>query len=304
MVCDGGVDGGEFLQTSHAPEPEHRPLPPSKWLVRILCPVVLPPPRFLPLDRADILQGSTIGAKFVRHEDIGPPMLLQCFLEEFECGLPVTRLRDEAFQHLAFVINSTPQVVLFAIDLHEHLVQTPAPPAGAHALDPPLSDLGGEDRTEPMPPEPDGLVADVDAALMEQVLDIPQREREANVEHHRQADDLLARLEVLEGAGFAHTGTLTNPLPCLKRTSFDRARGVVLDFSCPGKPTDNAFIEAFNGRFRTECLNQHWFMTLADATEKLEAWRRHYNEERPHGAIGNKAPITLTKSGGITSLSP
>lgn len=79
---------------------------------------------------------------------------------------------------------------------------------------------------------------------------------------------------------------------------------VTLDFSRPGKPTDTAFIEAFNGRFRAECLNAHWFLTLADDAEKLEAWRRYYNEERPHGAIGNKASITLTKSGGITRLSP
>lgn len=69
--------------------------------------------------------------------------------------------------------------------------------------------------------------------------------------------------------------------------------GVVLDFSRPGKPTDNAFIEAFNGRFRAECLNTHWFLTLADAREKLEAWRRYYNEDRPHGAIGYKVPIAL-----------
>jgi len=81
-------------------------------------------------------------------------------------------------------------------------------------------------------------------------------------------------------------------------------RGVTLDFSRPGKPTDNAFIEAFNGRFRAECLNQHWFLTLADAAEKLEAWRRYYNEERPHGAIGNNLPIMLTKPGGVTSPSP
>jgi len=70
-------------------------------------------------------------------------------------------------------------------------------------------------------------------------------------------------------------------------------RGVTLDFSRPGKPTDNAFIEAFNGRLRAECLNTHWFLTLEDAREKLERWRRHYNEVRPHGAIGNQAPITL-----------
>jgi putative transposase len=69
--------------------------------------------------------------------------------------------------------------------------------------------------------------------------------------------------------------------------------GVTLDFSRPGKPTDNAFIEAFNGRFRAECLNAHWFLTLADAQEKMEDWRRYYNEERPHGAIGNLTPIML-----------
>jgi putative transposase len=66
-----------------------------------------------------------------------------------------------------------------------------------------------------------------------------------------------------------------------------------LDFSRPGKPTDNAFIESFNGKFRTECLNAHWFMSLPDAREKVEAWRREYNELRPHSAIGNKTPISL-----------
>lgn len=54
------------------------------------------------------------------------------------------------------------------------------------------------------------------------------------------------------------------------------AKGVTLDFSRPGKPTDSAFIEAFNGRFRAECLNQHWLLTLADAREKMEDWRQYY----------------------------
>ena len=76
---------------------------------------------------------------------------------------------------------------------------------------------------------------------------------------------------------------------------------VTLDFSRPGKPTDNAFIEAFNGRFRAECLNTHWFLSLADAQEKLEDWRRDYNEVRPHSAIGNKPPITLINHDGATS---
>ena len=81
------------------------------------------------------------------------------------------------------------------------------------------------------------------------------------------------------------------------------ANDVTLDFSRPGKPTDNAYIEAFNGRFRAECLNTHWFLTLADAREKLEEWRRYYNEHRPHGAVGNKSPITLINPGDATGPS-
>lgn len=78
-------------------------------------------------------------------------------------------------------------------------------------------------------------------------------------------------------------------------------RGVTQDFSRPVKPTDNAFIEAFNGRLRAESLSAHWFLSLADAAEKLEAWRRDYNEQRPHGAIGNKVPAALMKSAHATS---
>lgn len=70
-------------------------------------------------------------------------------------------------------------------------------------------------------------------------------------------------------------------------------RNVTLDFSRPGRPTDNAFIESFNGKLRAECLNAHWFMSLDDARRKCEAWRRDYNEERPHSSIGNKVPIEL-----------
>ena len=65
-------------------------------------------------------------------------------------------------------------------------------------------------------------------------------------------------------------------------------RGVTLEFSRPGKPTDNAFIESLNGKFRAECLNTHWFLSLDEARGKCEAWRRDYNEVRPHSAIGNQ----------------
>jgi transposase InsO family protein len=78
-------------------------------------------------------------------------------------------------------------------------------------------------------------------------------------------------------------------------------RDVTLDFSRPGKPTDNAFIEAFNGRLRAECLNAHWFLTLADAREKLEDWRKDYNEVRPHRAIRQQAPGSLMTPAGASS---
>ncbi len=67
--------------------------------------------------------------------------------------------------------------------------------------------------------------------------------------------------------------------------------GVRIDFSRPGKPTDNAFIETFNGSLRDECLNQHWFETIGEAKSLIEAWRLDYNESRPHMALGNKTPL-------------
>ena len=76
-----------------------------------------------------------------------------------------------------------------------------------------------------------------------------------------------------------------------------------LDFSRPCKPTDNAFTEALNSKLRSKCLNARWFLSLQDTYEKLEAWRRHYHEERPHSAIGNIPPIMLANSAGETSPS-
>ena len=71
--------------------------------------------------------------------------------------------------------------------------------------------------------------------------------------------------------------------------------GVALDFSRPGKPTDNAFIEAFNGRLRQECLNESWFLSLEDAREKIATWRQEYNSQRPHGALGNLTPMEFAR---------
>jgi putative transposase len=68
------------------------------------------------------------------------------------------------------------------------------------------------------------------------------------------------------------------------------ARGVQLRFIRPGKPIENAFVESFNGKFRDECLNEHWFTTLADAQRLIEAWRVDYNTVRPHSALADQTP--------------
>jgi putative transposase len=70
-------------------------------------------------------------------------------------------------------------------------------------------------------------------------------------------------------------------------------RGVQLAFGRPGKPTDNAAIEAFNSRFRDECLNQHWFASLEEARQVIEGWRVDYNEVRPHGALQQRTPAEV-----------
>lgn len=86
-----------------------------------------------------------------------------------------------------------------------------------------------------------------------------------------------ARLQTDNGSEFASI--------LLDRWAY--GHGVVMDFSRPGKPTDNAFIESFNGSFRDECLNAHWFLSLEDACSKIESWRHDYNHFRPHSSLGD-----------------
>lgn len=73
-------------------------------------------------------------------------------------------------------------------------------------------------------------------------------------------------------------------------TSWCEENGVRLWHIQPGKPQQNGHIESFNGRFRDECLNANWFRNLRDARGKIEAWRRDYNQQRPHSALGSRTP--------------
>jgi putative transposase len=67
-------------------------------------------------------------------------------------------------------------------------------------------------------------------------------------------------------------------------------RGVTLEFSRPGRPTDNCFVESCNGQLRDECLDTHWFLSLEDARSTIKAWRRDYHASRPHSALGQLTP--------------
>lgn len=76
-------------------------------------------------------------------------------------------------------------------------------------------------------------------------------------------------------------------------------RGIELSFIRPGKPVENAFAESFNGTFREECLNEHWFLSLQEARREIESWRVDYNEVRPHSSLGKLAPSEFATQHGV-----
>jgi len=77
-------------------------------------------------------------------------------------------------------------------------------------------------------------------------------------------------------------------------------RTITVEHIRPGKPSDNAFAESFIGKLRDECLNEHWFLNLAHAQQKIKAWRETYNRERPHSSLNNLTPYEFIKEQTIT----
>ena len=104
---------------------------------------------------------------------------------------------------------------------------------------------------------------------------------------------VVAVLDRLKGScGFPKVIKVDNGSEFISKAMDEWAHrnGVKLEFSRPGKPTDNAFIESFNGRLRQECLNQNWFTSLDDARRIIETWREDYNEIRPHSSLDHRTP--------------
>jgi putative transposase len=81
-------------------------------------------------------------------------------------------------------------------------------------------------------------------------------------------------------------------------------RGLALHFIRPGKPVENAYIESFNGRLRDECLNESWFVSLADAQRTIEAWRIEYNTARPHTNLDGRTPQEFVEGLNVVQLRP
>jgi putative transposase len=77
--------------------------------------------------------------------------------------------------------------------------------------------------------------------------------------------------------------------------AWSEERGVRLEFIQPGKPSQNAFAESFNGRLRDECLNANWFTSLSEARRKIEDWRRDYNQQRPHSSLNYLPPAEFVR---------
>ncbi len=108
------------------------------------------------------------------------------------------------------MIDSSPKIMSLPIDFHEHLVQMPAPLARSHGRNTPFSYLRREHWTEAMPPVSHRFMTDIDAALVQEILDISKGQRKPHVQHHRQADDLRTGFEVAEWGAFCHLGKLRN----------------------------------------------------------------------------------------------
>ena len=114
------------------------------------------------------------------------------FSYEFQCGFAIVALRHVRLQHFTFMIDGSPEVMHFAVDFHENLIQMPLPVRVCpHPINPISTDLGREHRAKSVPPKSDSFVSDIDPSLVQKTLNIAERERKSNVHHDGQPDDLV-----------------------------------------------------------------------------------------------------------------
>ena len=215
MIVDRGMCGSKFLPGLDVPEPVHRSFSSSKRSVCVFGPVIEPTPTFLTLQTSNNFHRRTVGSKSVGHDRLWSAIALHRSFEKLQRSRAIPAFRGKNFEYLAFMIDGAPQIMRLAVDPHKRFVQVPSP-SGIRSilLDTPLPDLRGKNRTEPAPPETDCIAANVDATLKQQIFDLPQRKRIADLHHHREADHLGRTVEIPEG--ILHCRKLWNAAPRLK----------------------------------------------------------------------------------------
>jgi hypothetical protein len=167
--------------------------------MRILRSIVEPATDLVPIGGANFFHRRGIRTKPVGDDLLRSAVLLHDSLEKLQRRSLVPPRGDHRLQDFALMVDGAPKIAELAVDLHKHLVQVPAPlRIAAHVRDPSLTNLGGEDRAKPVPPEPDGLVADVDPALGPEIFDVAQRQQISHLHHHDQTDDLRRAVEISE----------------------------------------------------------------------------------------------------------
>ena len=119
------------------------------------------------------------------------------------------------------MIHGPPEVVPFTVYLHEHLIEVPFPAALFHARNTPLPELRSKHRVEPLPPEARIFVPDVDAKIVQQVLNLTKGKRKSYLEHHRWANDLRRKREVFAVGAFGHVQRLATTSHRLRPTFSD-----------------------------------------------------------------------------------
>src|SRR5271154_4688016 len=167
--------------------------------MRVFRAVVEPRANLVTVGVADLSHRCGIRAKPVGDDLLGSTKLLHDALQKLERRCLVPPRCDHGFQNLAFVIDRPPEIAELAIDLHKDLIQMP-PPLGevAKMRNPLLSDLCREHRAKPVPPKSDGLMADFDPALGQQILNVTQRQWVPHLHHYDQTDHLWRAVEISE----------------------------------------------------------------------------------------------------------
>lgn len=101
--------------------------------------------------------------------------------------------------------------------------------------------------------------------------------------------------QMMETRGKPSSITCDNGTEFTSKAMFfwSKESGVKLNFIQPGKPTQNAFVESFNGKFRDSCLDLHWFRTIEEARYEISLWQHHYNYERPHSSLKYLTPVAF-----------